>query len=171
MKLKLLHFLSAAILAMAATTASADPIVIGSQVPGSDPSSEPCTPKERTDDYHKNHFSADISGSEGKDFDVVLFGDSITDFWNNPSLALDGDPINYAAAFNMGIGSDRVQNLLWRLRNGALDGYTTKYFTLMVGINNGHQKCIDHNDHADRPEDVAESIRLLALSASILVAV
>ena len=161
MKLKLLPFLSAAILAMASTVASADPIVIGAQVPGSDPSSEPCTPKERTDDYHKNHFSADISGSQGKDFDVVLFGDSITDFWNNPSLALDGDPLNYAAAFNMGIGSDRVQNLLWRLRNGALDGYTTKYFTLMVGINNGHQKCIDHNEHADRAEDVAESIRLM----------
>ena len=161
MKLKLLHFLSAAILAMASTVAFSDPIVIGAQVPGSDPSSEPCTPKERTDDYHKNHFSADISGSQGKDFDVVLFGDSITDFWNNPSLALDGDPLNYAAAFNMGIGSDRVQNLLWRLRNGALDGYTTKYFTLMVGINNGHQKCIDHNEHADRAEDVAESIRLM----------
>ena len=161
MKLKLLHFLSAAILAMASTVAFADPIVIGAQVPGSDPSSEPCTPKERTDDYHKNHFSADISGSQGKDFDVVLFGDSITDFWNNPSLALDGDPLNYAAAFNMGIGSDRVQNLLWRLQNGALDGYTTKYFTLMVGINNGHQKCIDHNEHADRAEDVAESIRLM----------
>ena len=161
MKLKFFKLLSAAILAMAATAASADPIVIGSQVPGSDHSSEPCTPKQRTDDYHIGHFNADISGSRGKDFDIVLFGDSITDFWNNPSLALDGNPINYAAAFNMGIGSDRVQNLLWRLRNGALDGYTTKYFTLMVGINNGHQKCIDHNEHADRAEDVAESIRLM----------
>ena len=148
-------------LSCAALCALGDPIVIGVQVPGSDHASAPCTPTERTDDYHKGHFSADISGSQGKSFDVVLFGDSITDFWNNPSLALDGDPLNYAAAFNMGIGSDRVQNLLWRLRNGALDGYTTKYFTLMVGINNGHQKCIDHNDRADRAEDVAESIRLM----------
>ena len=146
---------------VAALTLASVGETIGTQVPGSDHSSEPCTPKERTDDYHRNHFSADISGSQGKDFDVVLFGDSITDFWNNPSLALDGNPLNYAAAFNMGIGSDRVQNLLWRLRNGALDGYTTKYFTLMVGINNGHQKCIDHNEHADRAEDVAESIRLM----------
>ena len=139
MKTNTLKKVAASVLAAASFVAFGDPIVIGTQVPGSDPSSEPCTPKERTDDYHKNHFSADISGSQGKDFDVVLFGDSITDFWNNPSLALDGNPINYAAAFNMGIGSDRVQNLLWRLRNGALDGYTTKYFTLMVGINNGHQ--------------------------------
>jgi len=161
MKTNTLKKVAASVLAAASFVAFGDPVVIGTQVPGSDHSSEPCTPKERTDDYHKNHFSADISGSQGKDFDVVLFGDSITDFWNNPSLALDGNPINYAAAFNMGIGSDRVQNLLWRLRNGALDGYTTKYFTLMVGINNGHQKCIDHNEHADRAEDVAESIRLM----------
>ena len=161
MKTNTLKKVAASVLAAASLVAFGDTIVIGTQVPGSDHSSEPCTPKERTDDYHKNHFSADISGSQGKDFDVVLFGDSITDFWNNPSLALDGNPINYAAAFNMGIGSDRVQNLLWRLRNGALDGYTTKYFTLMVGINNGHQKCIDHNEHADRAEDVAESIRLM----------
>ncbi len=153
--------LSAAVLSCAALCAFGDPIVIGTQVPGSDHSSEPCTPKQHTGDYQTQHFNADISGSQGKEFDVVLFGDSITDFWNNPSLALDGDPINYAAAFNMGIGSERVQNILWRLRNGALDGYTTKYFTLMVGINNGHQKCIDHNEHADRAEDVAESIRLM----------
>ena len=161
MKLKLLHFLSAAILAIAATTAFADPIVIGSQVPNSDHSSDPCTPKQRTDNYHVDHFNEDISKSQGQDFDIVLFGDSITDFWNsNPNLSLDGDPVD-TKTFNMGIGSDRVQNLLWRLKNGALDGYTTKYFTLMVGINNGHQKCIDHNDHADRPEDVAEAIRLM----------
>ena len=158
MKLKFFKLLSAAILAMAATAAFADPIVIGSQVPGSDHSSEPCTPKERTDDYHKNHFSEDLSQSNGKTLDVVLFGDSITDFWPHPNLSFDGDANK---TINMGIGSDRVQNLLWRLQNGALDNYTTKFLTLMVGINNGHQKRIDHNDPCDRPEDVAESIRLM----------
>ena len=159
MKTKILKSFAASIIATMSLCAFG--IEIGSQVPGSYHSSAPCTPKERTDDYHKNHYKEDVEKSQGKDFDVVLFGDSITDFWNNPSLALDGNPLNYAAAFNMGIGSDRVQNLLWRLKNGALDGYTTKYFTLMVGINNGHQKCIDHNEHADRAEDVAESIRLM----------
>ena len=159
MKTKILKSFAASIIATMSLCAFG--IEIGTQVPGSDHSSDPCTPKQRTDDYHTRHFNEDISKSQGQDFDVVLFGDSITDFWNsNPNLSLDGDPVN-TKTFNMGIGSDRVQNLLWRLRNGALDGYTTKYFTLMVGINNGHQKCIDHNDHADRPEDVAESIRLM----------
>ena len=159
MKTKILKSFAASIIATMSLCAFG--IEIGSQVPGSDHSSAPCTPKERTDDYHKNHYKEDIEKSQGQDFDIVLFGDSITDFWNNPSLALDGDPLNYAAAFNMGIGSDRVQNILWRLRDRALEGYTTKYMTLMIGINNGHQKCIDHNEHADRAEDVAESIRLM----------
>ena len=43
----------------------------------------------------------DILNYQGKEFDVVLFGDSITDFWNNPNLALDGNPNNYATSFNM----------------------------------------------------------------------
>ena len=159
MKTKTIKSVLASIIAAASFVAFG--IEIGSQVPGSDHSSDPCTPKQHTGDYQTQHFNADISGSQGKEFDVVLFGDSITDFWNNPNLALDGNPNNYATSFNMGIGSERVQNILWRLRNGALNGYTTKYFTLMVGINNGHQKCIDHNDHADRPEDVAEAIRLM----------
>lgn len=159
MKTKILKSFAASIIA--AMSLCAFGIEIGSQVPGSDHSSDPCTPKQRTDDYHVQHFNEDISKSQGKEFDIVLFGDSITDFWNsNPNLSLDNNPTD-TKTFNMGIGSDRVQNLLWRLRNGALDGYTTKYFTLMVGINNGHQKCIDHNEHADRAEDVAESIRLM----------
>lgn len=129
-------------------------------VPGSNPASEPCIAKERTDDYHKQHFAEDLSAVEKshKKFDVVLFGDSITDFWVNPNLSLDEGLTN---TVNMGIGSDRTQNLLWRVRNGALDGYTTKYLTLLIGVNNSHQKRIDENIPCDRPEDIADSIRLI----------
>ena len=158
MKTEFFGILSAAALSCAALCAFGDPVVIGTQVPGSDHSSEPCTPKQRTDDYHTQHFSTDLSESNGKTLDVVLFGDSITDFWPHPNLSFDGDD---KKTINMGIGSDRVQNLLWRLKNGALDNYTTKFLTLMVGINNAHQKRIDHNEPCDRPEDVAESIRLM----------
>ena len=133
---------------------------LSTPVPGSDSASAPCTAKERTDDYHKNHFAEDLSVVEKshKNFDVVLFGDSITDFWVNPNLSLDGGLTN---TVNMGIGSDRTQNLLWRVRNGALDGYTTKFLTLLIGVNNSHQKRIDENIPCDRPEDIADSIRLI----------
>ena len=60
MKTEFFGILSAAALSCAALCAFGDTIVIGTQVPGSDHSSEPCTPKERTDDYHKNHYKEDI---------------------------------------------------------------------------------------------------------------
>ena len=160
MKRKLLHGLSAAILAIASTTASAqavDPLSV--QVPGSDPASEPCTPTQRTDEYGTSHFNDDVRQSAGKSYDAVLFGDSITDFWVYSNLSFDG---NASKTINMGIGSDRVQHLLWRVRNGALDGYATEYFTLLIGVNNGYQKHVDnHSDPCDRAEDVAEGIRLI----------
>lgn len=157
MKKKASGIIAAAVLAFASLFSFG--ATVGSQVPGSDHSSEPCTPKQRTDEYGTSHFNADRSESAGKNCRVVLFGDSITDFWiYAPSNLGDAE----TPAINMGIGSDRVQHLLWRVRNGALDGYTTEYFTLMIGVNNGYQKHVDnHSDPCDRAEDVAESIRLV----------
>ena len=95
MKTKTIKSVLASIIAAVSFVAFGESIVIGSQVPGSDHSSDPCTPKQRTDDYHTRHFNEDISGSQGKEFDAVMFGDSITDFWNsNPNLSLDGDSLN-----------------------------------------------------------------------------
>ena len=157
MKKKASGIIAAAVLAFASLFSFG--ATVGSQVPGSDHSSEPCTPKQRTDEYGTSHFNADRSESAGKNCRVVLFGDSITDFWiYAPSNLGDAE----TPAINMGIGSDRVQHLLWRVKNGALDGYTTEYFTLMIGVNNGYQKHVDnHSDPCDRAEDVAESIRLV----------
>lgn len=157
MKLHTLPLLSSAILAVAATAAFGGPLDV--PVPGSNPDSEPCTPARRTDEYGVRHFEDDRSQSQGRTFDAVLFGDSITDFWVYSNLSFDGDA---GRTINMGIGSDRAQNLLWRVRNGALDGYQAEYFTLMIGVNNGYQKHVDnHDDPCDRAEDVAESIRLI----------
>ena len=157
MKLHALPLLSSAILAVAATAALGGPLDV--PVPGSNPDSEPCTPARRTDEYGVRHFDDDRSQSQGRTFDAVLFGDSITDFWVYSNLSFDGDA---GRTINMGIGSDRAQNLLWRVRNGALDGYQAEYFTLMIGVNNGYQKHVDnHDDPCDRAEDVAVSFLLI----------
>ena len=59
MNTKIMKSLAASVIAAASFCAFAtDPIDV--QVPGSDQSSEPCTPKQRTDDYHKNHYKEDI---------------------------------------------------------------------------------------------------------------
>ncbi|MFT3704901.1 MAG: SGNH/GDSL hydrolase family protein [Agriterribacter sp.] len=37
---------------------------------------------------------------------------------------------------NMGFGWDRIENVLWRVYHGALDGYTPKHIIVMIGTNN-----------------------------------
>ncbi len=73
--------------------------------------------------------------------DVALLGDSITQGWGG---GWDGAPFNAAwqkqfgalKTVNLGIGGDRIENILWRLDHGALDGVSPKAIVLMIGVNN-----------------------------------
>lgn len=77
--------------------------------------------------------------------DILLIGDSITWQW----LGMTGTtypppPFNAAwsehfgdfTAVNSGIGGDRIQNVLWRLDHGAVDGLEPKLIVLAIGNNN-----------------------------------
>ena len=70
--------------------------------------------------------------------DVLFLGDSITDGW---SWGTGGKPIwdkTFAPrhAANFGIGYDRIQNVLWRIENGELEGIDPKIVVLLIGTNN-----------------------------------
>jgi len=72
--------------------------------------------------------------------DVYFEGDSITRRWG----ALDYPEFlaNWKQNFfgwnaaNFGWGADSVQNILWRLKNGELDGVHPKIIVLLAGTNN-----------------------------------
>ncbi|MFT3780741.1 MAG: GDSL-type esterase/lipase family protein [Nibricoccus sp.] len=70
--------------------------------------------------------------------DVLFVGDSITDFWRQPERGLAVWEKNFAPlhAANFGISGDRTQHVLWRLRNGELDGIDPRAVVLMIGTNN-----------------------------------
>lgn len=64
---------------------------------------------------------------------VILVGDSITHLMAKEVWEKYYAPLN---AVNMGFGWDRTENVIWRLQNGALDGYTPKVAVVLIGTNN-----------------------------------
>jgi lysophospholipase L1-like esterase len=72
--------------------------------------------------------------------DVYFEGDSITRRWgatDYPQL-LENWNKNFFGwnAADFGWGADRVENVLWRLENGELDGINPKVVVLLAGSNN-----------------------------------
>src|ERR1051326_9396716 len=75
--------------------------------------------------------------------DVYFVGDSITRRWgaSDPQYRplLENWPRNFSGwnAANFGWGADRIENILWRLQNGGLEGVNPKGIVVLVGLNNG----------------------------------
>jgi len=72
--------------------------------------------------------------------DIYFEGDSIVRRWgatDYPQL-LENWKQNFFGwnAANFGWGADRVENILWRLENGELDGVNPKVIVLLAGTNN-----------------------------------
>src|ERR1039458_1920562 len=72
---------------------------------------------------------------------VVYFeGDSIVRRWGATDypLSLENWKSNFFGwnAADFGWGADRLQNILWRLKNGELDGVDPKVIVLLAGSNN-----------------------------------
>ncbi|MBO6066898.1 MAG: hypothetical protein J6P80_01930 [Kiritimatiellae bacterium] len=76
-------------------------------------------------------------------YDIVFIGDGLTELMANVRQGNDAVFAEYFGkyrTFNLGIQGDRLENLVWRLENGALDGYRAKVFRIMAGSNNLPQK-------------------------------
>jgi lysophospholipase L1-like esterase len=68
--------------------------------------------------------------------DLLFLGDSITDGWRTRGKEVWEREYAPLKAANFGIGGDRTQHVLWRLRNGEAEGYHPKLVVLMIGTNN-----------------------------------
>jgi lysophospholipase L1-like esterase len=74
---------------------------------------------------------------------VVLIGDSITHRWGGvPEGPIVAGPQSYERVFgamstlNMGFGYDRIQNVLWRLREGEFTDVAPEWVVINIGTNN-----------------------------------
>jgi lysophospholipase L1-like esterase len=81
-----------------------------------------------------------LAKAKAGSIDVYFEGDSITRRWGDtdyPQL-LENWKKNFFGwnAADFGWGADRIENILWRLDNGELDGINPKVIVLLAGTNN-----------------------------------
>ena len=95
----------------------------------------------------------EVEALAGKTVDFVMLGDSLTWNWEvSAGRERYAEVTNEYSVLNLGIPGDRVENLLWRCRNGQLDGYKAKVAMVLVGVNNVWR---------DSPGEIFEGIRLV----------
>lgn len=91
--------------------------------------------------------------------DVYVEGDSIARRWGTSDTAWAQNLANWKANFfgwnvsDFGWGADMTQHILWRLKNGELDGVNPKVIVLLAGTNNIGARY--------KPADVARGIEAI----------
>ena len=71
----------------------------------------------------------------------VIIGNSITHYWNDEKGKENGPEswekyMEPQGFLNLGYGWDRIENVLWRVYHGELDGFEAEEVVLMIGTNN-----------------------------------
>ena len=119
------------------------------------------TPVERNDPYIVERWDEKKKEIAAGGAKVVFIGDSITHFWENygggayRKYFVAGD----AKVLNLGFASDQTQHTLWRIREGALDGYEAKCIVVMIGTNNAGLGGVPAMDTVFAIREILEAIR------------
>ena len=102
----------------------------------------PCN--QQRDPYNwKERHEQILTLNKEKSPDILLIGNSITHFWaGEPKAHIVRGEDSWKKLFkgktvhNLGFGYDRIENALWRIYHGELDGYQAKKVILLMGTNN-----------------------------------
>ncbi len=81
------------------------------------------------------HFQHNVDAAKTGHAELIMDGDSITDFWPGRAPELWKNFAKYGV-LDFAISGDKTENLLWRLEDGQVDGLKPKMVTLMIGTNN-----------------------------------
>jgi lysophospholipase L1-like esterase len=83
-----------------------------------------------------------VAKAKSGHIDLYFLGDSITRRWGCTDPQWSGMLANWKQNFfgwnagNFGWGGDQIQNILWRIQNGELDGVNPKVIVILAGTNN-----------------------------------
>jgi lysophospholipase L1-like esterase len=104
------------------------------------PAPAPWRPAERTDANSRAAHAQLVEKARKGGIDVYFEGDSITRRWGATDYPayLENWKANFFGwnAADFGWGADSIENILWRLWNGELDGVNPKVIVLLAGTNN-----------------------------------
>jgi lysophospholipase L1-like esterase len=97
-------------------------------------------PAPRSDENSRIAHQQLLAKTKQGRIDVYFEGDSITRRWGATDypLLLENWKKNFFGwnAADFGWGADRVENILWRIENGELEGIHPKVIVLLAGTNN-----------------------------------
>ena len=89
----------------------------------------------------KDRHRSKLESIENVNLKKVIIGNSITHYWSDEKGRENGinswkkyvEPNGF---LNLGCGWDRIENVLWRVYHGELQGYNADEIVLMIGTNN-----------------------------------
>lgn len=115
---------------------------------------KPPAPTPRTAASPMQRFAALNERVRTTPYRVLFFGDSLTERFPHDAPLVWREHMQTRGVLNAGISGDRSENLLWRLRNGNLDGAAPSLVILLIGTND-----LAHDGPPRSPELTAEGIR------------
>jgi lysophospholipase L1-like esterase len=133
------------------------PLVCFSQTPADQPVA-------RTDQNSLTAHAQLLEKAKQGRIDIYFEGDSITRRWgatDYPQLLAHWKESFFGwNAANFGWGADTIQNILWRLGNGELDGVNPKVIVLLAGTNNVGRTVPPDGDAA-KVADITKGLKAL----------
>ncbi len=121
-------------------------------------------PVPRTDRYSRIAHAQLLEKAKKGGIDVYFEGDSIVRRWgatDYPDLLAHWNRNFFGwNAADFGWGSDSIQNILWRLNHGELDGVHPKVIVLLAGTNNVDDAAAPGGREA-RIEDISRGLQAI----------
>jgi lysophospholipase L1-like esterase len=133
------------------------------------PATRPAPPTEKADqpwikggkyetigfiDRHQG-FLKDLKATDGN-VGILFVGDSITDGWRGGGKAVFAKTYGDMHPYNIGIGGDRTEHVIWRLQHGEIEGISPKVAVLMIGTNN-----LGDNTNEEIVKGVTKCVKIL----------
>jgi lysophospholipase L1-like esterase len=146
-------------------------VQVGARAEGS--ASEPpqpsvAVPTPRGDNNSKLAHEQLVAKAKTRGIDVYFLGDSITRRWGCSDAAWEKMLANWKQNFfgwnagNFGWGADGIQNMLWRIQNGELEGVHPKVIVILAGTNNiGNKPAADAQASDEKVADILKGIEAL----------